>query len=150
MDGFFIFFVLVFFVLPAIFKSMNKNGKSSSRKRRPSRTNKWGQSHGQIKAQLHKQLHSRDSADVFPEEHQAHVAARDQRDIQEFRKIEKAIHGRNNKAMTKVGNKSRTDWGVRGESGLTSSKAIVTLILLVLLAHFIVAGFFPTLLPGGG
>jgi hypothetical protein len=145
----FIFFVfLIFILLPFIKKAIKSSTNlSANNKRRPAKAN-WGQTHGQIKAQLHKQLHKNDASNVFPEEHQANVRERDQRDRQEYRKMEKVIHGRNNKAMTKVGNKSRTDWGTRGESGATSSKMIMTVILLVLLAHFIIAGFFPELIPG--
>ena len=148
MGGFIFFVFLVLFVLPIIKEAIKNSNNLNAPNRREKPKSAWGQTHGQIKAQLHKQLHSQDNADVFPEEHQARVRERDKRDRQEFKKMESTIHGRRNRAMTKVGNKSRHDWGTRGESELTSWKTIMTVILLVLLAHFIIAGFFPELIPG--
>lgn len=148
MNEFIFFVILVFIVLPFIRKAIKSSNSLNANNLERAPKSAWGQTHGQIKAQLNKQRHGNTDSNVFPEEHQAHVRERDQRDRQEYRKMEKAIHGRNNTPMIKISNKSRSDWGVRGESGATSSKMIITVLLLVLLAHFIIAGFFPELIPG--
>jgi len=62
--------------------------------------------------------------------------------------MERNIHSKQSRAMSRVSNKSRNDWGAKGESGMTSSKGVIIFLLLLLLAHFIIAAFAPDLIPG--
>ena len=154
MEGLIFIFFLIFFVFPFL-KNLSKNtSKSANRyqkiaKRLQEEARQRGEptDHGVTKARKHQQLHRNDNSNVFPEEHQAHVRARQKRDRAEYRKMEQTIHSKENKAMTKVANKGRIDWGTRGDNGMTSSKAIIMFFLMVLLAHSIVAAFFPELIP---
>ncbi|NNC36270.1 MAG: hypothetical protein EX271_07585 [Acidimicrobiales bacterium] len=149
MDGFIILLFLIFFVIPFI-KRMTKNTKKSVSKYRDLSKNvkTWGMDHGQVKQQRHRQLQKNNDSHVFPEDHDDRVRARDLRDRKELRRMETNIHGKHNKAMTKVSNKSRTDWGTKGEGRMTSSKSVMIFLLLLLLAHFVIVAFAPNLVPG--
>lgn len=149
MDGFIFLIFFIFFVLPFI-KRINKGSKKTVSKYKDLSKNvkTWGMDHGQVKQKRHRDLHRNDSSNVFPEDHDDRVRARDLRDRKELTRMESNIHGKNNRAMTKVSNKSRSDWGERGERGLTSSKSVVIFLLLLVLAHFIVVAVAPNLIPG--
>lgn len=149
MNGFIFFAIFIFFVIPFL-KSLNKNAKKPAPRNldRQRNASPWGEDHGQVKQQRHQVLHRQDSFQVFPEDHADRVRARDKRDRKENRRMETNIHSRINEAMTRVSNKSRSDWGAKGDSGLMSSKGVVVFLLLILLAHFIIVAFAPELLPG--
>jgi len=148
-DGFIFLIFLLFFVFPFL-KRLNKSSKKPTRKYRnvSKKVSGWGMENGQVRQQQHKQSHKNVSSDVFPEDHDDRVRARDQHARREYLKMEKNIHSKQNNAMTRISNKSRNDWGSKGESGITSSKAVIIFLLLILLAHFIVAAFAPDLIPG--
>lgn len=133
MDGFIFLIFLLFFVFPFL-KRVNKSAKKPTRKYRhvSKNTGGWGEAGGQIRQPRQIQQHQNNGA----------------RSRLEYLAKEKNIRDKKNDAMTKVSNKSRMDWGARGESSMTSSKSIVIFLLLVLLAHFIIAAFAPDLIPG--
>lgn len=154
MNGLIFLFFLFFFVFPLLKniskgtrKSTNRYQEIAKRLQVEARNRVQQADHGVTKARKHQQLHRNDSSDVFPEEHQAHVKARQMRDRKEFAKMERTIHGKNNRAMTRVSNKTREDWGARGDSGMTSSKSIIIILLLLLLAYLIFSAFFPEFNP---
>ena len=147
MDGFIFFIFLIFFVFPFLKKISSASKKTGANyKQFSKKMNSWGMDHGQVKQRRHEQLHSQDNSQVFPEDHAARVRARDKRDRKEFMRMETNIHSRVNKAMTKVSNKSQSGWGSKGESGLTSSKAVLIVFLLLVLAYLIISAFAPDLL----
>jgi len=148
-DGFIFLIFLLFFVFPFL-KRINKSAKKPTRKYRDlsKKTGGWGLDHGQVRQQRHRDQHKNDSSHVFPEDHDDRVRARNQRDLRELLKMERNIHSKQNRAMSRVSNKSRNDWGAKGESGMTSSKGVIIFLLLLLLAHFIIAAFAPDLIPG--
>lgn len=153
MDGFIFIIFLLFFVFP-ILKKINKAARKPAKKptskyrNLPKKSNPWGVDHGQVRQERHQQLHSQDNSQVFPEEHAERVRVRDKRDRKEHRRMETNIHSRDNNAMSRVSNKSRLDWGARGESGMTSSKGVAIFFLLLLLTYFIIAAVAPELLLG--
>jgi len=154
MNGLIFLFFLFFFVFPLLKniskgtrKSTNRYQEIAKRLQEEARNRTQQADHGVTKARKHQQLHRNDSSDVFPEEHEAHVQARYIRDQKEFAKMERTIHSKNNRAMTRVSNKTRDDWGTRGDNGLTSSKSIIIVLLLLLLAYLIFSAVFPELSP---
>jgi hypothetical protein len=157
MNGLIFFLFLIFFVFP-ILKNISKTTKKTKSKskyqviaeklQQEARQRMEQGGHDGTRRRKHQQLHKNDGSDVFPDEHLEHVQARDRRDRQEYRKMEATIHGKKNRAMTKVANKSRTDWGTRGDSGLTSSRGIMIFVLLLALVYFIILAFFPGLISG--
>ncbi|PHR94367.1 MAG: hypothetical protein COA69_01870 [Robiginitomaculum sp.] len=156
MGNFFVFMLVMFFAGPFLKKLFG--GANPTPKPAPRRRNNFGKTHAQIvnntytkttnayghsnaKRRNHMRMHSKDKSTVFPEEHQAKVQARDLRDAQENRKIEKAIHGRTNFGIVRASNKSREDWGVRGETGVGSFKGLVTLMVLAVVGYLLVSRF---------
>lgn len=51
-----------------------------------------------------------------------------------------------NKAIERVGNKTVENWGSRGDHGLTSSKGVILALIILWLAYYIIANFFPQIL----
>lgn len=157
MNGFFIFVFIVFFVVPLlknIFGGGDKKGK---------KPNNYGKTHNQVqngqirdktnnhghstaKKRTHNQLHSRDNSSVFPKEHQEHVRARDIRDTQKFKVMEKTIHSRKNRGVIQASNKSSSDWGSRGDKEILSLTNIVKLVIVAAIAYAVVQRFFPEIL----
>ena len=145
MNFFFIILFIIFFVVPAISKAGKKNKRSKKSRPRPSprpQQSNWGASNAQMrsrghdgtKGRTHQDLHSGDGdLNVFTEDHQARVRARDLRDLVKNRKIEKAMHGRQNRGITRAGNKGRDDWGVRVGGG---GKGWVILLALAAFAYW--------------
>ena len=144
MNFFFIALFVIFFVIPTITKAgkKNKRPKKSRPRPRPQQSN-WGKSNAQMrnhghdgsKRRTHQDLHSGDGdSNVFTQDHQARVRARDLRDRVKNRKMEKTIHGRNNKGITRAGNKGRDDWGVRAGGG--GGKVLVALMLFGAIAYW--------------
>lgn len=152
MNGFLTFIFIIFFVVPIlknIFGGGAKTGKKAS---------KYGQSHAQIKKQIqnhghsgvkkqtHNRMHSNDGSSVFPADHQNRVQARDIRDTQKFKTMEKTMHSRKNRGVVKTGNKSRADWGARGDKEFFSLSNVLKLIVLVAIAYAVAHRFFPEIL----
>lgn len=152
MNGFFIFVFIVFFVVP-ILKNIFGGGKQKGKK-----TNNYGKTHTQIKRQVnnhghsgaknraHNQLHSGDNSSVFPKGHQEHVRARDIRDTQKFKIMEKTMHSRNNRGVIQAGNKSLEGWGARGDKEIISLSNVVKFAVLAAIAYAVVLRFFPEVL----
>ena len=136
MNWFFVLIFIVFFVLPFT-KKMFAGGKTNTKS-----SKNWGQTHEQIQKKYghsgatnraHKNLHSRDDSQVFPESHQARVRARDKRDQAKNRKMEAVLHGKNNRGIIKASNKGRSDWGERASS--SPLKGLIALLILGLIAY---------------
>lgn len=90
--------------------------------------------HSDARQNSHDELHSQDNSDAFPDEHQAHVRARDSKDVRERQKMENTIHSKSNRGIIRVSNKSTDGWGAKGDTGLVNVNVIaVGLFLLVLL-----------------
>ncbi len=152
MDFIFVIVFIIFFVLPW-FNKAKKKGKKSNRPA-PSRNNKWGQTHEQIKANkyghsgasntAHKRLHSKDTSSAFPKGHRANVRKRDLRDQIEKRKMERTIHSSKNTGIIRASNKGRDDWGARGDK--TSLGGLFALLIigavLVMIASEVLPKYF--------
>ncbi|HFB54439.1 MAG TPA: hypothetical protein ENJ46_00825 [Hellea balneolensis] len=149
MSGFIFFLVIVFVLMPSLSK-MGKSKRTAQKSKFKSTQKTWGQTHAQIaktetdqyghsntRKTRHQQMHSKDANQVFPEEHKIHVRAREARDKLAQRNIEKAMHSRNNTAIIQVGNKGRSDWGVRGDT----SGLIKPLLIIVILGVVVYYGF---------
>lgn len=152
MDYIFFIVFIIFFVLPWFNKAKKKNKKNA--RGSSNKGSNWGQTHEQIKANkyghsgasntAHKRLHSRDTSNAFPEEHQAHVRQRDQRDRIENRKMEETIHSRKNVGIIRASNKGRDDWGARGDKASLSGLLALLIggVVLLVIASEILPRYF--------
>ena len=149
MDGFIFILFFLFFVLPFL-RRLNKSAKKTTRQFRnlPKKANPWGMDHRQGTQKPRPQAQQSDAVIAFPEDHAVRVRKRDMRDRKELLRMELDNRSKKNQAMTRVSNKSRSDWGARGESGISSSKSIMIFVLLLVLAHFILVAVAPDLIPG--
>ncbi len=143
MNFFFVIIFIIFVVLPWFNKSKGKPKKKGPQTRKPVQSN-WGMSHDEIKNKYghsdkknttHKRLHQGDTNTAFPQEHQERVRQRDLRDTAANRKMEKNIHNAKNVGIIKAGNKSRDDWGVKGDK--TSFTGLFMLIIFSGVALYI-------------
>ncbi len=158
MDGFFFFLIFVFVVV-SIFKNMFGTKKSSN-KPTGAKQGPWGQNldqinsgfetrpddfaanaranngHGQTRFQAHKRTYPR------TQEQSLRDKARDRRQRQTHKRL--ASSRKTGRDIVQVGNKSRDDWGARGDNGGVGG--LVTVIILGVIVFFAISYFAPILM----
>jgi len=148
MDLFFIAIFVIFFVIPVIKRANNKKAARKFKRAQKTRANTWGKTHDQIaktgtdqhghsdaKARLRQRLRQQSGSGAFPKDHKIREQRRTMSDRLKNQKMEAAMHGKKNRAITKAGNKGRDDWGVRGED--MSATGLVIVVVLGAIAYFV-------------
>ncbi len=150
MNGF-IFFLIFFFVIVPILKSINKSGKTKTAQPTPAQKRQKAaldqqlaeinaqvqrkpslntHGHSNARARVERDLHAGDTdKNVFTPEHAQKVKARERHDQAMRRGIEAALHSKNNTTIIRYGNKGMDGWGVRGDKQSTIWLWVLMLIL---------------------
>lgn len=104
------------------------------------------QGHSGARKQARERLRSgKSNSDAFPESHMARVRKRDQRDRSERNRIEAMLHSKQNRSITRDGNKSIDGWGKRGDGA--SVGGFLFLLLFGLIAVLVLSKVAPDLWP---
>jgi hypothetical protein len=148
MSGFIFFLIVVFVILPNLSK-IGKSNTNGAKQKYKTGQKTWGKPHAQMtkvitdkyghsnkRSVRHKQMHSKDGNQVFPEEHKDHVREREKRDKRAVQVMENVMHGRKNQGITRVANKGREDWGTRGDAGLGLFGALIGMIVLGFIVYY--------------
>ncbi|PHS35316.1 MAG: hypothetical protein COA91_13310 [Robiginitomaculum sp.] len=155
MDGFIFFLIFIFVVIPIIKNFFG--GSKSSQKTSRSKTNQWGQSHEQIKSQpvnpvptnrgnghkqtrfqTHKRTHQRTQDQMMRDKE------RDSRQRETHKRLASLRSREHGASIVRVGNKSRDDWGVRGDN--SGIGGLITIIILGVIIFFVITSFAPFLM----
>ena len=144
MNGFIIFLIFIFVVLPMLTKTSKKKkavkGGPTKPMAKPTPKPSWKYGHSDTQAQKHRNLHQGDGdTNVYTKDHARRVAMRDRRDKAQRLKMEMTVHGKNNFGIKRAGNRGRDDWGTKGDSG--SIKALIPLMFLLGLGYAIIRMF---------
>ena len=143
MDGLIFFLIFVFVIVPIfknIFKAPQRNQKRSRKSAPPPQKNPWGEVQSELKNRLQDLQGGSGQTHQHPVSSASTYAKRARMDRKQAAETRAVARGRNAKAMTKVSNRSRNDWGARGDKGLTSSKAIFSMILVAIAVYVVVFG----------